>query len=302
VISPSHPSTDLAGDQSLPAASAMRNQTQDLLHLPDDVRAYLAALQNALLSALGTDQVLQIFLIGSASYQGGYTHGQSDLDVTVVTRSRLDEPAVCRVPRFCSHTVLPCPAQKLELVVYAFEAVHLERTALPYDILLNYNTGRAQPRDHVRYGNNPDDSPHWFILDIAASHANNLPLLLGPAFSEIFTPPPSRQQVLEALQVSLQWHIEHEATSSNAVLNACRGWRWASQGVFGSKLEGAQYAVPRLGGGGLRAVQTAVRLRTGARSEEQIEPRSAEALYALIASELKHALQADAVPLNNPRT
>jgi hypothetical protein len=218
------------------------DQSLDFVHLLGDVGTYLAALRDALLSALGAEEVLQICLIGSASYASGYIPGQSDLDVAVVTRSRLGEPALVRVPELCSHAALPCPAEKLELVVYAYEAVHLDRPALPYNISLNYNTGRALPRDHVRYGNDPDDSPHWFILDIAAAHANNFPLLDGPAFSDIFTPPLERRQVLEALQTSLQWHIEHEATSANAVLNACRGWRWAFQGVFGSKLEGGKYA------------------------------------------------------------
>jgi hypothetical protein len=177
--------------------------------------------------------------------------------------------------------------------------VHLDHPALPYNISLNYNTGRTLPRDHVRYGNNPDDSPHWFILDIAAAHANNLPLLDGPAFSDIFKPPLTRRQVLEALQTSLQWHIENEATSANAVLNGCRGWRWAFQGVFGSKLEGGKYALSRLSGKAKQAkqaVQTAVEMRTGAGARGHVERRDAEALYALIASELQHALDADASP------
>lgn len=272
------------------------NPSLDLHHLPDDVRTYLAVLRDALLTALGADEVLQICIIGSASYASGYIPSQSDIDVAVVTRSRLDEPALARVPELCSHAALPCPAAKLELVVYAYEAVHLDRPALPYNISLNYNTGRALPLDHVRYGNNPDDSPHWFILDIAAAHANNAPLLDGPAFSDIFTPPLGRRQVLEALQTSLQWHIEHEATSANAVLNACRGWRWAVQGIFGSKLEGGKYALSRLSGRAEQAVQTAVDMRTGAGAKEDVGPRDVEALYALIASELQNALDADASP------
>ncbi|WVQ92259.1 hypothetical protein IAS59_006068 [Cryptococcus gattii] len=247
----------------------MGDPLHGLLHLPDDVRTYLAALRDALLGALSVQEVLQIYLIGSASYTSGYISGQSDLDVAVVTRS----------------------PDKLELVVYAYEAVHLDHPALPYKISLNYNTGRSLPQDHVRYGNTPDDSPHWFILDIAAAHANNLALLDGPAFSDIFTPRLGRRQVLDALQTSLQWHIEHEPTSANAVLNACRGWRWAGQGVFGSKLEGGKYALSRLNGKTEQVVQTAIDMRTGAGTKGG--SGDVETLYVLIASELQDALDAD---------
>lgn len=284
-------SRDCTKGESQPIVASMGDPLHGLLHLPDDVRTYLAALRDALLGALSVQEVLQIYLVGSASYTSGYISGQSDLDVAVVTRSRLEESTLARVPEFCSHVALPCPADKLELVVYAYEAVHLDHPALPYKISLNYNTGRSLPRDHVRYGNTPDDSPHWFILDIAAAHANNLALLDGPAFSDIFTPRLGRRQVLDALQTSLQWHIEHEPTSANAVLNACRGWRWAGQGVFGSKLEGGKYALSRLSGKAKQVVQTAIDTRTGAGAKGG--SGDVETLYVLIASELQDALDAD---------
>ena len=34
---------------------------------------------------------------------------------------------------------------------------------------------------------------------------------------------------------SLAWHQDHEPTSPNAVLNACRAWRYAVTGELGSK-------------------------------------------------------------------
>lgn len=280
----------------------MVHESHGLQHLPQEECTYLFALRDALLSALGADQVLQICVIGSASYPSGYLSGQSDLDVTVVSRSRLEDSTLARIPELCSHAVLPCPAQKLELVVYAYEAVHLDRPALPYSISLNYNTGKELPQDHIRYGNNPDDSPHWFILDIAAGHKNNLPLLDGPPFSDIFTPQLGRRQMLEALETSIQWHIEYEATSANAVLKACRGWRWADEGVFGSKLEGGRYALDRLSHESeqagqkkqaLQTVQTAMDVRIGSRPIAAVGTIEGEALYALIKSELRSALALD---------
>ena len=260
----------------------------DLSDLPDDVQSYLAALRDALLAALGVEQVLQIYLVGSASYPSGYISGRSDLDVAVVTRTQLDQVALSRIPELCSHGALPCPADKLELVIYAYEAIH-GRTALPYDISLNYNTGRALPRDHIRFGNNPDDSPHWFILDIAAAHAHNVALLARPDFAEVFTPQLEPQQVLDALLMSLRWHMTHEPTSANAVLNACRAWRWSDEGVFGSKTEGGDFALSRLSDPAAQVVRSALAFRmspgAGAGSGETSKEAAGD-LYGIIASAL----------------
>lgn len=265
-------------------------------HLPQDVQEYLNALRDNLIVALGYEEVMQVFLVGSASYEGAYIPRQSDLDVAVVTRSKLSQTHLQRVPDLCAHSTLVCPAEKLELVVYAFEDVHLDSPRLPYNISLNFNTGRTLPHDHVRYGNNPDDSPHWFVLDIAAAHANSKPLLPeAPAFAEIFTPQLDRQQVIEALDTSLQWHIDNEATSANAVLNACRGWRWVDEGIFGSKLDGGRYALRQLASSkepAGRAVRAAVAAREGSKSGEDIDAKDAESLYALIAAKLHEAPEA----------
>lgn len=279
------PSNDPSGDR--------------LAHLPKEVCTYLTKLQDALIIALGSEQVIQIWLIGSASYSFGYIHGVSDLDVTVVTRDRLPKSALERVPALCSHRVLPCPATKLELVIYAYEAVHLDEPKVPYAISLNFNTGRAQSKEVVRYGSDPKDSPHWFVLDIEAAHTSNCPLLEGPAYSRIFTPMLEREQVVQAIQTSIQWHIDNEATSSNAVLNACRGWRKVCQGVFGSKLEGGEYALSRLrdmaeqakeAEQAVQAVQTALLMRRGGSEvNAHVELKDAESLYAMIAEEVQTA-------------
>jgi hypothetical protein len=40
----------------------------------------------------------------------------------------------------------------------------------------------------------------------------------------------------------MRWHREHELATLNSVLNASRAWRFAIEGVFGSKLGGAAWA------------------------------------------------------------
>jgi Domain of unknown function (DUF4111) len=53
--------------------------------------------------------------------------------------------------------------------------------------------------------------------------------------------------VLDALMESLRWHRTHDLGSPNSVLNACRGWRWAETGVWGSKREGLAWALRQPG-------------------------------------------------------
>jgi hypothetical protein len=138
--------------------------------------------------------------------------------------------------RRLTHRVLPCPARLLELVCYARDAVDPASRHPRFE--LNFNTGRAIV-DHLAL-DPAEESSHWFLLDIAFGRELGV-ALLGPPPAEIFAPVP-RVWTLEALADSLAWHAAHEPASVNAVLNACRSWRFAATGVFGSKRDGAAWA------------------------------------------------------------
>ena len=43
----------------------------------------------------------------------------------------------------------------------------------------------------------------------------------------------------------MRWHREHEKATLYSVLNASRAWRFATENVLGSKLEGAAWARER---------------------------------------------------------
>jgi hypothetical protein len=70
-------------------------------------------------AALGRDLV-GVSLIGSGAL-GDFIRGTSDLDVAVVARTSLAPNTKARLAGMVSHGVLPCPARRLELVVYAAE-------------------------------------------------------------------------------------------------------------------------------------------------------------------------------------
>jgi Domain of unknown function (DUF4111)/Nucleotidyltransferase domain len=189
-------------------------------------------------SVLGADLVAVV--LGGSAALGAYEPGRSDLDVLAVTEGELGEPRARRLAAALSHAALPCPARKLELVVLRRAAAAGEPGAPAFD--LNLNTG-ADRADHV--GLEPGDEPaHWFVIDRAIARARGR-TLYGPAPSDVLLAVP-RGDLIAALRASLDWHQAHEADSPDAVLNACRGWRWARTGRWTSKERAGEWARGRM--------------------------------------------------------
>ena len=61
----------------------------------------------------------------------------------------------------------------------------------------------------------------------------------------------------------MRWHRRHERATLYSVLNASRAWRYAAEGVLGSKLDGAAWARERWHRPDL--IDAAVELRHGRR-------------------------------------
>ena len=108
---------------------------------------------------------------------------------------------------------------------------------------------------------------HWFVLDISIVREYGLPLV-GPPAGEVFAPIP-RPWVLDALENSLGWHAGHETLLHYSVLNACRSWRYAEEGVMSSKDDAAVWALSRTEDPSL--VESALAIRRGDRSRT-LEP------------------------------
>ena len=90
----------------------------------------------------------------------------------------------------------------------------------------------------------PDHEPSfWYVLDRAVAHHDGV-VILGPPAADVFVDQP-RPVLLDALRASMRWHQEHEKGTHYSVLNAARAWRFAAEGVLGSKLDGARWARPR---------------------------------------------------------
>ncbi|KAB8223132.1 hypothetical protein BDV33DRAFT_48330 [Aspergillus novoparasiticus] len=203
-------------------------------NLPEEVKAYFEEIVQRLTEYL-RDQLVGVYLFGSASY-GAFESGLSDLDVQAIVKDPLDTVDKQAIISRLNQNALPCPATKLEFVVYAQSAVYPASRHPRFE--LNLNTGPHQP-DHISL-DPANESSHWFLLDIAMGRELGR-TLYGPTTTDAFGAIP-RRWTLEAIANSLEWHQANELSSANSVLNACRGWRFIVTGEFSSKLDGAKWA------------------------------------------------------------
>jgi hypothetical protein len=176
---------------------------------------YLDHLMSALDGAFG-NSLNAAYISGSAAV-GAYQAGTSDLDVLVAVdvaeRSALD-----RIVATCSHEALPCPATKLELVVY--EAAALASPGRRPRWSLNFDTGAGV--HHV--GFDPDAEPaHWFVLDLAFARRHAGPLLGPPPATLIGEV--SDDAIEQALEQMVRWYELNEPAGVDVARQRARHWR-----------------------------------------------------------------------------
>jgi predicted nucleotidyltransferase len=185
--------------------------------IPSELAGYLDELVDRLAAVVELDAV---YLFGSAA-QGAYEHGRSDVDVIAVTArptSQAEKEALANAAES-----LPCPARKLELVVYARGAERHE---------LNVNTGELVHFD-------PNDDPgFWFVIDRAIAEQHSI-ALLGPPWSDVFEPV-LREAVVAALEEAVAFDGWDDP--SGAALADARARIWRESGKWVSKLEAAARA------------------------------------------------------------
>ena len=193
---------------------------------PEELAEYLDELVERVRRVLG-GELVGVYLMGSAAL-GGYVHGRSDVDVTVVVRAPPERSVKEALVAAVRHEALPCPARGLELVVYARGHLDLE---------LNLNSGERMPF-HATFEPG-EDSPHWFVLDRAIL-ATRGRALAGPPAAEILAVP-SEEEILEALAVGLQWYRDRpEEPRDDAALNAVRAKAYLESDAWISKAEAVE--------------------------------------------------------------
>jgi hypothetical protein len=161
--------------------------------------------------------------------------------VAVVCRRSVTPEQKAEVAAALRHEALPCPARGLELVVYTERVTREGTPDAGYE--LNLNTGRDMPF-HSSFSPGAGDG-HWYAIDRAIIREHGVELF-GPPPRELFAPLP-RHSLLRLLSDSVRWHEEHDwARADDAILNACRAWRFAAEGVWSSKPAAGEWARTRL--------------------------------------------------------
>ena len=167
---------------------------------------------------------------------GGYTPGRSDLDVALVVDGRLNGEDVDALAGRLSHGAVPCPARRLELVVYERgQASSPDRDA---GFELNLNTGSGE-RDLVQRTPKIGDG-HWFAIDRDIYSRAGL-TLSGASATMVFAGPPD-PELAALLADSVAWHRFGDVPRDEAILNACRGLLRMHEGIWYGKEEAGELA------------------------------------------------------------
>jgi hypothetical protein len=231
-----------------------------------EVATFAQALTKRLQKILGED-LHGAYLSGSVAL-GGYLPGQSDIDLLVVSQSSLKVEKKRAVAQVISDEAANCPTRGMEFILYSRQAVAKVSRTPRFEI--NLNAGPQMPY-HLSF--DPASEPsHWFVLDISIVREHGLQLI-GPPAAEVFAPIP-RSWVLDALEDSLGWHADHESLLHYSVLNACRSWRYAEEGVMSSKDDAAVWALSRAEDPSIIDSALAIRKGDRTRSLESAEVRA----------------------------
>ncbi len=240
--------------------------------------SYLERLVARARGVLG-DELVGAYVVNSGA-RDDYLAGRSDIDVVLVVASPMSAERKAALAGAVRHGSLPCPASKLELVVYRRAAVADPGPRPAFE--LNLNTGPAMD-DHLT--TDPANEPaFWFVLDLAAA-AHASVTLTGPRGAELFGHV-ARADVLAALTAAQAWYAANEPLAPNRVLNDCRAWRWAATGRWSSKAEAAAWAIEK--GADAALVTHALALRRGDR-DDPLPLDRVEALATAVARAIQAA-------------
>jgi hypothetical protein len=183
-------------------------------------RNYLDNLTSALRTAF-QKSLCGVYLTGSAAV-GAYRPGGSDLDVLVAVEGA-SRAALEQVVASCAHDVLPCPAEKLELVVYEVDVL-ADPGARPR-WSLNFDTGASTHQ--VDW--DPDAQPsHWFVLDLAFARVH-AEALVGPPAADLIAKP-GDDAMRTAFDELVEWYERNEP--QHAAVARERADHWRRTGTF----------------------------------------------------------------------
>jgi hypothetical protein len=248
-------------------------------NVPADVAAFGRELARRLAEAL-EGGLIGAYFVGSVAL-GGYVAGESDIDIVAVSEHRLPTEVKGLIADVVLEPAPACPTRGLEFTLYRREVVAAPPRGADFEV--NANDGPRMARSvHLDQHTEPG---FWYILDRAIAHRAGI-TIVGPPAGQLFTDV-ARDVLLEAMQNSMRWHREHEGATLYSVLNACRAWRFTTENMLGSKLEGAEWARPRWAHPEL--IDSAVALRHG--NSADLEASQVDELLKYVRGVISSALE-----------
>jgi hypothetical protein len=241
------------------------------------IEPYLAELV-ARVEAIFGGELVGVYVGGSYAL-GAYEPGRSDIDVAAVVSSPPSRATTETLVLAIRHESLPCPARGLEFVLYALADVREPSAEARYR--LNLNTGAGIP---FRADFEPNGSEtHWFPIDRSILRQRGV-ALVGSRPEEVFAPL-GHCRLLPLLLESLSWHSTAAARADDAVLNACRAWRYAVEGIWSSKPAGGAWALAQPGAPPIVADALAAR-----RGNAFLDPIAVDAAHRTARREIEKVL------------
>ncbi len=198
---------------------------------------YAADVGAALAEVLGPD-LIGAYLHGSAVL-GGFDARRSDVDVLAVSRAGMSAAQQAAAAAALSEERLPGPARGLELSVVTLAAAKYPVARAAFELHLTTGPQDGKVVDGHGHGGDPDLVLHFAVCRAAGR-------LLGPGrpADQVLAPVPAGL-VRAQLAAELSWASE-QRPGEYAVLNACRAWRFAADGVLVSKVDGGEWALGRV--------------------------------------------------------
>jgi streptomycin 3"-adenylyltransferase len=200
---------------------------------------YAQDVASAMAAVLGS-RLVGTYLHGSAVL-GGFDARRSDVDILVVCDGAVPAAQRTSTAAALGEQRLPCPARGLELSMVTAQAARQVTAAPAFELHMTTAPEDAKVIDGHGRGGDADLVLHFAVCRSAGR-------LLGPGrpAAGVFGPVPDGL-VRTQLAAELRWGAGH-AAGEYAVLNACRAWRFAADGVLVSKVAGGRWAMRRVRG------------------------------------------------------
>ncbi|WJR35246.1 DUF4111 domain-containing protein [Mycobacteroides immunogenum] len=201
--------------------------------------AYARRVAAEMASVFGA-QLVGVYLHGSAVL-GGFDPRRSDVDIVVVCENVMTAVQQSAVAERLRAQHLPCPAAGLELSIVTLAAAGRPSVQPLFELHITTAPTDSKVIDGHGHPGDPDLILHFAVCRQAGR-------LVGPgrAAAEVFAPI-GRDMVAAQLMAEVRWGAGH-APAEYAVLNACRAWQFAMDGVLVSKVDGGQWALERMAG------------------------------------------------------